>query len=147
MSERDSKTRPETANAGYTLTELLVVLVILGLLVGLIAPRFLGQIGKSKPKIAKVQISNLATALDYYQLDTGSYPPPSAGLSALVQAPPNVENWAGPYLKTRKVPLDPWGHPYLYQLDPNGNYIIKSLGADNREGGDGKNADISSAQS
>ena len=145
MSERDSKTRPETANAGYTLTELLVVLVILGLLVGLIAPRFLGQIGKSKPKIAKVQISNLATALDYYQLDTGSYPPPSAGLSALVQAPPNVENWAGPYLKTRKVPLDPWGHPYLYQLDPNGNYIIKSLGADNREGGDGKNADISSA--
>ncbi len=145
MSESEHKEHGK-ADAGYTLTELLVVLVILGLLVGLIAPRFLGQIGKSKPKIARVQISNLATALDYYKLDTGSYPPPSAGLSALVQAPPNVQGWNGPYLKTRRVPVDPWGHPYVYRSGPNGDFIIKSLGADNREGGDGKNADISSAQ-
>ena len=145
MNDTEDNKERKDRREGYTLTELLVVLVILGLLVGLIAPRFLGQIGKSKPKIARVQISNLATALDYYQLDTGNYPPPSAGLSALVSAPPSVENWGGPYLKTKKLPNDPWGHPYIYQSGANGGYVIKSLGADNREGGTGDNADISSA--
>ena len=145
MGEHQDEEETHTSRAGYTLAELLVVLVIMGLLIGLVAPKFLGYIGKSKPKIARVQISNLATALDYYQLDTGSYPPPSAGLQALVQAPPNAENWDGPYLKTKTLPNDPWGHPYIYQLGPDGNYVIKTLGADNREGGNGKNADISSA--
>ncbi|PHS23614.1 MAG: type II secretion system protein GspG [Robiginitomaculum sp.] len=130
---------------GYTLTELLVVLVILGLLVGLIAPRFLGQIGKARSKTARVQISNLSTALEYYQLDTGRYPTASTGLSALLSAPPNTPNWDGPYLKTRRVPDDPWGNPYIYQPGVGGDFVLKTLGADQREGGDGENTDISSA--
>ncbi len=133
-----------TSRDGYTLTELLVVLVILGLLIGLIAPRFLGQIGKAKTKTARVQITNLSTALEYFQLDTGRYPTASTGLSALLTSPPNMENWDGPYLKTRRVPVDPWGNPYLYQPGANGSFIISTLGADNREGGDGENTDISS---
>jgi general secretion pathway protein G len=139
------KPQNRTQNEGYTLTELLVVLVILGLLVGLIAPRFLGQIGKARTKTARVQISNLSTALDYYQLDTGRYPSGATGLSALLSAPPNTENWDGPYLKTRRVPTDPWGNPYIYQPGVGGSFIVKTLGADSREGGDGEDADISSA--
>ncbi len=148
MTPKDTKTnntKTRTPRDGYTLTELLVVLVILGLLVGLIAPRFLGQIGKARTKTARVQISNLSTALEYYQLDTGRYPSTSTGLSALITPPPNTENWDGPYLKTRRVPDDPWGNPYIYQPGANGTFIVKTLGADNREGGDGEDADISSA--
>ncbi len=130
---------------GYTLTELLVVLVILGLLIGLIAPRFLGQIGKARTKTALVQISNLSTALEYYQLDTGRFPAASTGLSALITPPPNTENWGGPYLKTKRIPNDPWGNPYLYQPDGTGGFVVRTLGADKRDGGDGEDADISSA--
>ncbi len=139
------KPKPNTSRDGYTLTELLVVLVILGLLVGLIAPRFLSQIGKAKSKTARVQITNLSTALEYFQLDTGRYPANSSGLSALLSAPPNMVNWDGPYLKTRRVPDDPWGNPYHYQIGANNSFIISTLGADNREGGDGEDSDISSA--
>ncbi len=139
------KSKRISGRGGYTLTELLVVLVILGLLIGLIAPRFLGQIGKARSKTARVQISNLATALEYYQLDTGTYPATSIGLSGLLSSPPNVQNWDGPYLKTRRVPDDPWGNPYIYQPGADGIFIIRTLGADNREGGDGENTDISSA--
>lgn len=142
---RPSHPKTRTSRDGYTLTELLVVLVILGLLVGLIAPRFLGQIGKARTKTARVQISNLSTALEYYQLDTGRYPSGSTGLSALISAPPNTQNWDGPYLKTRRVPDDPWGNPYIYQPGAGGNFVIKTLGADQREGGDGEDTDISSA--
>ncbi len=147
MSEEKPQNEEKTSTGrdGYTLTELLVVLVILGLLVGLIAPRFLGQIGKAKTKTARVQISNLSTALEYYQLDTGQYPSASTGLSALISPPPNTPNWDGPYLKTKRVPTDPWGNPYIYQPGIGGSFVIKTLGADKREGGDGENADISSA--
>src|ERR1700756_1687324 len=99
--------------SGFTLLELLVVMVIIGLLAGLVAPRYFAQVGKSQVKIARSQIDALEKALDQYRIDLGRYPTTEEGLDSLVSAPLNEPNWAGPYLK-KAVPLDPWGHPYVY---------------------------------
>jgi general secretion pathway protein G len=134
--------------AGFTLTELLVVLVILGLLAAIVAPRLMGSVlGGAKTKTAAAQIHALATALDIYRLDVGSYPNSESGLESLVSAPPDAEGWAGSYLTGKKVPKDPWGNPYHYRLSDDGmSYVLTSYGADNSEGGDGPNADISNAE-
>ncbi|MET4805214.1 type II secretion system major pseudopilin GspG [Limibacillus sp. MBR-115] len=133
--------------AGFTLIELLVVLVILGLLAGLVGPRILAQLGGAKSKTAKVQIENFATALDLYRLDIGSYPTTDQGLEALVRAPGGVDGWNGPYLSKAEVPLDPWKNPFQYnQPGENAPFDLYSLGADNQEGGDGENADITLQQ-
>ena len=95
---------------GFTLLELLVVMVIIGLLAGLVAPRYFAQVGKSQVKIARSQIDALEKALDQYRIDMGRYPTTEEGLDSLMNAPLNEPNWAGPYLK-KAVPLDPWGHP------------------------------------
>jgi general secretion pathway protein G len=127
---------------GFTLLELLVVLVILGLLVGIVAPRFFGQVGKSEMKVAKAQIKALEDALDQYRLDVGHYPATDQGLAALNAQPTGEARWQGPYLK-KAVPNDPWGSPYQY-LSPgeHGEVDLYSLGKDGQPGGTGEAADI-----
>lgn len=132
------------AQPGFTLLELLVVVVIIGLLAGLVAPRYFEQVGKSNTKIAKAQINALEKALDQYRLDVGSYPTTEQGLAALDSRPPNVEKWAGPYLK-KTVPPDPWGAPYIYKSPgDHGDYDLMSLGSDGQPGGTGEAADVTS---
>jgi len=127
---------------GFTLLELLVVVAIIGLLVGYVAPRYFGQIGKSEVNSAKAQIDALEKALDQYRLDTGRYPTGELGLNALVERPPNEPKWNGPYLR-KAVPLDPWGNQYLYKIPgERGDYDIVSYGKDRQPGGAGENADI-----
>jgi len=129
-------------NAGFTLLELLVVVAIIGLLVGYVAPRYFGQIGKSEITTAKAQIDALEKALDQYRLDTGHYPTTELGLNALAQRPVNEPKWNGPYLK-KAVPLDPWGKPYAYKSPgERGEFELLSLGKDGQPGGAGENADI-----
>src|SRR5512139_3682505 len=120
---------------GFTLLELLVVLVILGLLVGYVAPRFFGQVGKSEVKVAKAQIRALEDALDQYRLDTGRYPTTEQGLVALDSQPTGESRWQGPYLK-KPVPNDPWGNPYQYRVPgEHGELDLYSLGKDGQPGG------------
>jgi general secretion pathway protein G len=127
---------------GFTLLELLVVVVIIGLLAGFVAPRYFGQVGKSEVATAKAQIDALEKALDQYRLDTGRYPSTELGLKALVERPPDEPKWNGPYLK-KSVPLDPWGKPYLYKVPgPKWDFELVSYGRDGRPGGSGEDADI-----
>ncbi len=131
-------------DAGFTLLELLVVIVIIGLLAGLVAPRYFDQVGKSNTKIAKAQIDALEKALDQYRLDVGSYPTTEQGLAALNTKPANDERWAGPYLK-KAVPPDPWGAPYVYKSPgEHGDYDLQSYGSDGQPGGTGEAADVTS---
>src|SRR6266478_2547401 len=122
--------------AGFSLIELLVVIIILGLIAGLVGPRLFGRVGQSKQATAKAQIELLGAAMDQYRLDIGAYPPSAIGLQALVQNP-NLANWNGPYLKKPMVPLDPWGRPYLYKCCPgdHNDYDLWTLGADGAPGG------------
>jgi general secretion pathway protein G len=127
---------------GFTLLELLVVVAIIGLLVGYVAPRYFGQIGKSEITTAKAQIDALEKALDQYRLDTGRYPGTEIGLNGLVQRPQNEPKWNGPYLK-KAVPLDPWGKAYVYKAPgEKGDFDLVSYGKDGAPGGSGENADI-----
>jgi len=135
---------------GFTLLELLVVLAILGLLIGLVAPAALRQLGSAKEKIAHQSIERLAGVLDIYKLDIGSYPTTEQGLQSLITQPSGVARWSGPYLKGEKVPQDPWGHPFLYRSPsqrPGHEYDLYSLGppggqAGGQAGGKGEAAAI-----
>lgn len=130
---------------GFTLVELLVVLVILVLLAGIIGPRVIGYLGSSRSKTAQVQIESLVTAMELFHIDVGRYPTAAEGLSALVKPPGNIPGWNGPYLTKGNVPADPWGRPYVYESGQDGgSFAIKSLGADGKEGGADENADVSS---
>jgi general secretion pathway protein G len=129
---------------GFTLLELLVVVVIIGLLAGLVAPKYFDQVGKSNTKIAAAQIASLEKALDQYRLDVGAYPTTELGLSALTVKPSDLERWQGPYLK-KPAPLDPWGRPYVYKAPgEHDDYDLSSLGADGQPGGAGEAADVTS---
>lgn len=133
--------------AGFTLVELLVVLVILGLLVGLAGPRVLNALQGSRQDTAKVQIESFAQTLELYRLDNGNFPTTEQGLEALVEKPADADKWNGPYLNKPSVPADPWGNPYVYKSPGDeAEYEIVSLGADNRAGGDGQDADVSNIQ-
>lgn len=126
------------ARGGFTLVELLVVLVILGLVMGLAGPRVLGYLSSSRERTAKLQIESFSSALDLFFLDNGRYPSTSEGLQALVQRPPAADSWSGPYLKQGAVPPDPWGRPYEYRIPgKSAPYAIVSLGADGQKGGSG----------
>ncbi|OGT05338.1 MAG: type II secretion system protein GspG [Gallionellales bacterium RIFCSPLOWO2_12_FULL_59_22] len=130
---------------GFTLIELLVVLVILGLLASLAGPKVMNYLGGAKSDSAKLQVEEFGASLDLFKLETGRYPSSQEGLQALVQAPSGLTGWNGPYLKKKTVPKDPWGNEYRY-VSPgqHGSYDLSSLGADNREGGDGENKDLTS---
>lgn len=127
---------------GFTLLELLVVIVIIGLLAGYVGPKYFAQEGKAKTKVARAQIDGFEKALDAYRIDVGRYPTTEQGLGALDARPDNETRWAGPYLK-RAVPVDPWGKPYLYRLPgEKGEVDIYSLGRDGKAGGEGEDADV-----
>lgn len=127
---------------GFTLLELLVVIVIIGLLAGYVAPRYFSQVGKSEVQVARAQIDALEKALDQYRLDTRRYPTTEQGLNALVTRPGNDQNWSGPYLK-KAVPPDPWGRPYVYRAPgAKGEFDLLSLGHDGKPGGTGQDADL-----
>jgi general secretion pathway protein G len=132
-------------NAGFTLLELLVVMVIIGLLVGYVGPRYFAQLGKSEVKAAKQQIAGLGKALDIYRLDTGHYPQQDVGLQALETAPANETKWKGPYIE-KAIPLDPWGQAYVYKIPgEHTDYDLISYGKDGKPGGTGEDADISNS--
>jgi general secretion pathway protein G len=144
LRPREARVRCKGEAAGFTLLELLVVVVIIGVLTGFVAPRFFGQVGKSEVNTAKAQIDALGKALDQYRLDTGQYPSNELGLKALVERPPSEPKWNGPYLR-KNVPLDPWGRPYLYR-SPGAkgvDFDIISYGKDGQPGGSSEAADIS----
>lgn len=127
---------------GFTLLELLVVMVIIGLLAGYVAPKYFSQIGKSEVKMAHAQIDALEKALDQYRLDVGRYPSSEQGLAVLVTPPANEPKWQGPYLK-KAVPPDPWGRAYIYRFPgEHGDLDLYSYGRDGQAGGKGEDADI-----
>jgi general secretion pathway protein G len=128
---------------GFTLLELLVVMVIIGLLAAYVGPRYFAQLGKSEQGSAKAQIEAFGKALDPYRLDTGYYPTTDKGLAALVTKPNGEPKWQGPYLQ-KAVPLDPWGRAYIYRTISNGgDFDLLSYGKDGQPGGDADNADVS----
>ncbi|HXI10645.1 MAG TPA: type II secretion system major pseudopilin GspG [Thermodesulfobacteriota bacterium] len=139
----------EKDSRGFTLIELMVVIVILGILAAVIAPRLIGRTDEAKVTEAKVQIRNFETALKLYKLDNGYYPSTEQGLDALV-VKPSVglipARWRdGGYLEKKSVPKDPWGNPYMYSSPGlNGDYDIISFGADGMRGGEGFNKDLES---
>jgi general secretion pathway protein G len=136
-----------SSRAGFTLLELVVVVIVLGLLVGLVAPQIFGRLGEATDTAAKTQMSLLGTALDNYRLDNGAYPTTEQGLSALRTRPtlgPVPTNWRGPYLR-KEVPVDPWGRGYLYRSpgERNANgFDLMTLGRDGKAGGTGEDADL-----
>jgi general secretion pathway protein G len=132
-----------SSNRGFTLLELLVVMVIIGLLVGYVGPRYFAQIGKSEIKAARAQIDALEKSVEQYRIDTGKFPSTEQGLNALFVRPATEPRWQGPYLK-KMPPPDPWGNPYVYRSPgTNGDFDILSLGKDGAPGGEGEAADIS----
>ena len=138
--------RNREGEAGFTLVEMLVVITIIGLIVGLVGPRVLNYLSESKTKAAKIQIESLGAALDLFYLDNGRYPATNEGLNALVQRPASASGWNGPYLKTASVPVDPWGHPYVYKVPgDHAPYEIDSYGSAGPEGGLGAKTMITSA--
>src|SRR5574337_415577 len=131
------------SQAGFTLIELLVVIIIIGLLAAIVGPKLFGRVGKGKQAAAQAQIELFGAALDNFRLDVGLYPTSEEGLKALLVNPGAVQNWDGPYLKKQEVPLDSWGHPYIYKSPgEHGDYDIISYGGDGAPGGDGENQDV-----
>jgi len=127
---------------GFTLLELLVVMVIIGLLAGYVAPRYFAQIGKAEVKVAKAQMDAIEKSLEQYRLDTGHFPTQEQGLQAIVKKPANEPRWDGPYLK-KELPMDPWGHAFIYKIPgEKSEYDLISLGKDGAPGGTGEAADL-----
>lgn len=140
----NSHTHSSPATAGFTLLELLVVIVIIGLLAAYVGPKYFSQLGKSEVTVAKAQIEAFEKALDAFRLDVGRYPTTEEGLGGLLTQPAGAARWNGPYLK-KDVPQDPWGHSYIYKSPgTKGEYEVISYGKDGQPGGSAENADISS---
>ena len=142
------QTSPDpAARRGFTLLELVVVIIVLGLLAAIVAPQILGRVSDARSTAAQTQIELIGTALDNYKLDNGSYPTTDQGLAALRERPsraPIPSNWRGPYLR-KDVPMDPWGKPYIYRSPGERNaagYDLSSLGRDGKPGGEGEDKDI-----
>jgi len=134
--------QPPRRSAGFTLFELLVVMLIIGLLASYVGPRYFSQVGKSEVKATRAQMDAFEKALEQYRLDTGHFPTTEQGLGALFARPNNEPKWQGPYLK-KAPPTDPWGTAYLYKAPgDHGEFDLQSLGKDRRPGGNGEDADI-----
>ena len=140
MKERDARCR----DVGFTLIEMLLVMVILVALAAVVVPKFTGRSEEANVTAANTTIANLEVALDAFEVDTGRYPTTTEGLKALVEEPSNLQKWKGPYIR-RDVADDPWGNPYIYRSPgKEGSYDLFSYGADGSAGGDGPNGDITS---
>src|SRR5262249_23526517 len=134
---------PRGLARAYTLTEMLVVLVIIGLLAAVVGPRLFNRLDDAKRRTAHLQLQNLESAIDLFRLDVGRAPTQEEGLDALVSAPSDASDaWLGPYLARNQVPRDPWGHAYHYDIDATGHFRLLSYGADGREGGENAAADL-----
>lgn len=142
MTKQLNSSKVNLRQNGFTLLELLVVMVIIGLLVGYVGPKYFAQIGKSEIKATRAQIDALEKVLDQYRLDTGHYPSTEQGLASLNSKPANDPKWSGPYLK-KTLPLDPWGNAYQYKSPgEHGEYDLFSFGKDGQPGGADEMADI-----
>ncbi len=136
------KKRIRCRERGFTLIELMIVIIIIGLLAGLVGPRLFGYLTQAKQKAAKAQIELFGTALDAFRLDVGRYPTTEEGLRALREKPSGQDAWKGPYLP-KEIPMDPWGKPYLYKSPgEHGEYDLLTYGLDGVEGGEGENQDV-----
>jgi general secretion pathway protein G len=139
--------QPGRASRGFTLLELVMVLVIIGVILAMVGPRVFNSLGRASTERAKVQIEQIGSALELYKLDTGRFPSTQEGLNALLAAPSGASNWNGPYLRDPKHLKDPWSRDFTYRSPGDkGGYDLISLGADGKEGGEGPDKDISSAQ-
>jgi len=140
--EQAAKRRREN---GFTLVELLVVLVILGLIAAFAAPQVIKYLGKAKTDSATIQIQRLSAILDLYNLEVGQYPTTEEGLQALIEQPVDAETWNGPYIKKADSLIDPWGQPYEYSSPgEHGEFDLFTLGRDVSDGGEGEDQDIKS---
>ena len=142
FSPRNTHSARKASSTGFTLLELLVVMVIIGLLAGYVGPRYFSQIGKAEVKVARAQMEALEKSLEQYRLDTGHFPTQEQGLVAVVKKPNNEPRWEGPYLK-KDLPMDPWGRPFIYKVPgTRGDFDLSSLGKDGVPGGTGEGADL-----
>lgn len=140
LISRQNKNKSSLGQRGFSLIELLIVMVILGLLASLVGPKMFGKLGKAKAQTAKTQIEMLSAALDAFRLDVGKYP---ENLGGLINQAEGLEAWEGPYLAKGNLPKDPWGHEYMYQFPgEHGEFDLYSYGADGQLGGEGENADV-----
>lgn len=132
-----------SAEAGFSLIEVLIALAILALVMGLVAPRVVGYLGRAKSQTAAAQIDNIKTSLNLFLIDVGRYPSTDEGLDALVEPPAGATSWLGPYVDGDQAPMDPWGRPYRYESRSGGaGFRVFTLGADDAVGGEGESADI-----
>ena len=139
---RKNATCGKSRQAGYTLTEMLVVIAIIGLIAAVVIPQTIGQLGKAQSRAAKLQVQSIAAALELFQGDNGRYPTPQEGLPALLVRPGGLDNWNGPYLHSKDQLKDPWGRAYRYAVAGQ-SVTVGTLGADGKEGGEGADKDIS----
>jgi len=148
MRPRPCKPRRLGGQEGYTLTEMLVVISIIGLIAAVLTPTLMGQLGRAKAKAAQLELNNLAAAVELYHDDVGHYPTKDQGLAALIKEPDAVQGWTGPYLKDTKALNDPWGRPIVYsvQMDDSA-FSVETLGADGKPGGSGVNRDLTAPAS
>jgi general secretion pathway protein G len=135
--------RSKRDDGGYTLTEMLVVIGIIGLLAAALTPALIGQLSRARVKTARLQLETVSAALEQFRSDVSRYPSDAEGLAALVKSPTGAEGWLGPYLRDPKALNDPWGRPIAYRAEPGGDRAeLVSLGSDGKTGGDGTAADI-----
>jgi len=138
-----SRTQPARAQGGFTLLELVMVLVIIGVILAMVGPRVFTNLGRANAEVAKTKIEQVGGQLELYKLDTGRYPTTQEGLAALIAAPSGAANWNGPYIRDTKALKDPWSRDFIYRSPgEKGGFDLISLGADGKEGGEGENRDV-----
>lgn len=129
--------------AGYTLTEILVVMAVIGLIAAVLTPGLVGQLGRARAKTAQLQLNNIASGVEMFRSDVGRYPTEAEGLQVLLAPPTDIEGWTGPYVKEAKVLTDPWGNKVAYKLvDAGRTFMVTSFGADGVENGTGRDRDL-----
>ena len=145
VCQEEEQTAKRRREKGFTLVELLVVLIILGLIAAFVAPQVIKYLGKAKTDSAAIQIQRLSGILDLYHLEAGRYPTTEEGLQALIEQPVDAESWNGPYIKKADSLMDPWGRSYEYRSPgEHGAFDLFTLGRDGSDGGDGEDQDITS---